>query len=77
MYAIQFKNVQARLARTHSFFFIRFHFTPVRKNRYPQVKTDLVTCEQYSEAFDSVDLADMNNWLNGGTHGPVRLHECL
>ncbi|CAN0067281.1 unnamed protein product, partial [Ectocarpus fasciculatus] len=35
--------------------------------------TDVVSCGQYQACFDSTELSDMNNCLNGGTHGPVHI----
>ncbi|CAM9678592.1 unnamed protein product [Ectocarpus sp. 12 AP-2014] len=36
-------------------------------------KTDVVSCGMYQACFDSTNLANMNNCLNGGTHGPVHI----
>ncbi|CAN0087203.1 unnamed protein product, partial [Scytosiphon promiscuus] len=33
----------------------------------------IVTCDDYESCFDSDNLADMNNCLNGETHGPVHI----
>ncbi|CAM9495225.1 unnamed protein product [Ectocarpus sp. 8 AP-2014] len=33
----------------------------------------VVTCDDYQSCFDKDNLADMNNCLNGGTHGPVHI----
>ncbi|CAN0362468.1 unnamed protein product, partial [Hapterophycus canaliculatus] len=33
----------------------------------------IVTCADYESCFDSDNLSDMNNCLNGGTHGPVHI----
>ncbi|CAN0073283.1 unnamed protein product [Ascophyllum nodosum] len=38
-----------------------------------QAKTDMVTCDLYSTSFESVTLREINNYLNGGTHGPVHI----
>lgn len=35
--------------------------------------TSVVTCGQYQSCFDKTTLAEMNNCLNGGTHGPVHI----
>ncbi|CAM9513044.1 unnamed protein product [Ectocarpus sp. 12 AP-2014] len=35
--------------------------------------TDMVSCGSYQACFDSTTLANMNNCLNGGTHGPVHI----
>lgn len=33
----------------------------------------MVNCEDYNSCFKADSLADMNNCLNGGTHGPVHI----
>ncbi|CAM9217833.1 unnamed protein product [Ectocarpus sp. 6 AP-2014] len=33
----------------------------------------VVSCDDYQSCFDKDNLADMNNCLNGGTHGPVHI----
>lgn len=33
----------------------------------------MVSCEDYQDCFDYDALADVNNCLNGGTHGPVHI----
>ncbi|CAM9701035.1 unnamed protein product, partial [Laminaria digitata] len=35
--------------------------------------TAMVSCETYQYCFDAVDMAMINNCLNGGTHGPVHI----
>eukprot|EP00904_Undaria_pinnatifida_P008202 jgi/Undpi1/4511/HiC_scaffold_18.g07865.m1 len=38
-----------------------------------KTSTSMVTCSTYQACFDTSSLADMNNCLNGGTHGPVHI----
>ena len=33
----------------------------------------MVSCSDYQACFDYDALADVNNCLNGGTHGPVHI----
>ncbi|CAM9333791.1 unnamed protein product, partial [Ascophyllum nodosum] len=38
-----------------------------------QIKTGMVSCQTYSNSFDTSTLKEMNSYLNGGTHGPVHI----
>ncbi len=33
----------------------------------------MVTCVMYQACFEATSIANMNNCLNGGTHGPVHI----